>query len=186
MGIGYRDRRIAGPAARLGRLVLRAEPHHPLRLRRKGGQERSFAVVMWFSPVPFASENIAKTPHFTRISADMRERFSVVQTRWRRERDLNPRYPFRYSGFQDRLFQPLTHPSAQNILFFSLLYDRFVFLPSPCVVPLSHRLPWSSRHHRPPYRGGHRASSADAFAMPPKQVYSLRCPPTKQRQEAGC
>ena len=31
---------------------------------------------------------------------------------WRRERDSNPRYPFRYSGFQDRLFQPLTHPSS--------------------------------------------------------------------------
>src|SRR5678815_3869055 len=31
---------------------------------------------------------------------------------WRRERDSNPRYPFGYSGFQDRLFQPLTHPSA--------------------------------------------------------------------------
>src|SRR5437764_15481187 len=31
---------------------------------------------------------------------------------WRRERDLNPRYPFGYSGFQDRPFQPLTHPSA--------------------------------------------------------------------------
>src|SRR4051812_24746756 len=31
---------------------------------------------------------------------------------WRRERDSNPRYPFRYSGFQDRLFQPLTHLSA--------------------------------------------------------------------------
>ena len=34
------------------------------------------------------------------------------QYRWRRERDSNPRYPFEYSGFQDRLFQPLTHPSA--------------------------------------------------------------------------
>ena len=31
---------------------------------------------------------------------------------WRRERDSNPRYGFPYSGFQDRLFQPLTHPSA--------------------------------------------------------------------------
>src|SRR5689334_3098551 len=30
---------------------------------------------------------------------------------WRRERDSNPRYGFPYSGFQDRLFQPLTHPS---------------------------------------------------------------------------
>ena len=36
----------------------------------------------------------------------------TTQTAWRRERDSNPRYPFRYSGFQDRLFQPLTHPSA--------------------------------------------------------------------------
>ena len=34
------------------------------------------------------------------------------KTRWRRERDSNPRYGFPYSGFQDRLFQPLTHPSA--------------------------------------------------------------------------
>ena len=31
---------------------------------------------------------------------------------WRRERDSNPRYPSGYIGFQDRLFQPLTHPSA--------------------------------------------------------------------------
>ena len=31
---------------------------------------------------------------------------------WRRERDSNPRYPFRYSGFQDRLIKPLSHPSA--------------------------------------------------------------------------
>ena len=31
---------------------------------------------------------------------------------WRRERDSNPRYGFPYSGFQDRLFQPLTHPSV--------------------------------------------------------------------------
>ena len=30
----------------------------------------------------------------------------------RRERDSNPRYGFPYSGFQDRLFKPLTHPSV--------------------------------------------------------------------------
>jgi hypothetical protein len=41
-----------------------------------------------------------------------RQGFSAVQTAWRRERDLNPRYGFPYSGFQDRPFQPLTHPSA--------------------------------------------------------------------------
>ena len=38
--------------------------------------------------------------------------FSAVKTCWRRERDSNPRYGFPHSGFQDRLFQPLTHPSA--------------------------------------------------------------------------
>ncbi len=31
---------------------------------------------------------------------------------WRKGRDSNPRYPFRYSGFQDRRHQPLGHPSA--------------------------------------------------------------------------
>ena len=30
---------------------------------------------------------------------------------WRRERDSNPRAPFGANGFQDRRFQPLTHPS---------------------------------------------------------------------------
>jgi hypothetical protein len=34
--------------------------------------------------------------------------------KWRRERDSNPRYGFPYIGFQDRLFQPLTHPSAAD------------------------------------------------------------------------
>src|SRR5216684_4158548 len=43
---------------------------------------------------------------------------------WRRERDSNPRYGFPYSGFQDRLFQPLTHPSAVNQQFVSLVYIR--------------------------------------------------------------
>jgi hypothetical protein len=41
-----------------------------------------------------------------------RRDFSAAKTCWRRERDSNPRYGFPYSGFQDRLFQPLTHPSA--------------------------------------------------------------------------
>ena len=39
--------------------------------------------------------------------------FSALQTGWRRERDSNPRYGFPYSGFQDRPFQPLTHPSGE-------------------------------------------------------------------------
>ena len=55
---------------------------------------------------------IAKYGHFLRISEEEEPTFSAGQTAWRRERDSNPRYPFRHSGFQDRLFQPLTHPSA--------------------------------------------------------------------------
>src|SRR5215475_7273746 len=35
-------------------------------------------------------------------------------SRWRRERDSNPRDPFEPNGFQDRRFQPLTHPSVSN------------------------------------------------------------------------
>ena len=38
---------------------------------------------------------------------------SVYSMQWRRERDSNPRYLFRHNGFQDRRYQPLTHPSAQ-------------------------------------------------------------------------
>src|SRR5207302_11093465 len=47
---------------------------------------------------------------------------------WRRERDSNPRYPFGYSGFQDRPFRPLTHPSAANKRGFSPVYNSH-----PCV-----------------------------------------------------
>jgi hypothetical protein len=36
----------------------------------------------------------------------------ALEKKWRRERDSNPRYPFRHNGFQDRRYQPLTHPSA--------------------------------------------------------------------------
>jgi hypothetical protein len=38
----------------------------------------------------------------------------IIETLWRRERDSNPRYPFRHNGFQDRRYQPLTHPSAAS------------------------------------------------------------------------
>ena len=33
---------------------------------------------------------------------------------WRRERDSNPRYRFRHSGFQDHRHRPLGHPSASK------------------------------------------------------------------------
>ena len=64
---------------------------------------------------------------------------------WRRERDSNPRAPFEANGFQDRRFQPLTHPSAGG---FAALLDgiqsgtlmrlpHFSFVSTP--APLSHR-----------------------------------------------
>ncbi len=56
-----------------------------------------------------------KTANWRAFREDFKERrpdFCAFQTAWRRERDSNPRYGFQYIGFQDRLFQPLTHPSA--------------------------------------------------------------------------
>jgi hypothetical protein len=48
---------------------------------------------------------------FSQISALSSEKKQQLQTLWGRG-DSNPRSPFGLSGFQDRLFQPLTHPSA--------------------------------------------------------------------------
>ena len=39
----------------------------------------------------------------------------------RMERDSNPRYSYQYFGFQDRLFQPLRHPSPSVTYFDSYL-----------------------------------------------------------------
>src|SRR5437868_3366321 len=39
---------------------------------------------------------------------------SIESEGWRRERDSNPRYRFRFSGFQDHRHRPLGHPSAAN------------------------------------------------------------------------
>ena len=70
---------------------------------------------------------IAKYGHYSHISAQSERNFSAVKTCWRRERDSNPRYGFPYSGFQDRLFQPLTHPSARTgnrVMLSRLVYNR--------------------------------------------------------------
>ena len=45
-------------------------------------------------------------------SSNSHYKLLIIKTLWRRERDSNPRYPFRHNGFQDRRFQPLTHPST--------------------------------------------------------------------------
>src|SRR5271166_109466 len=55
---------------------------------------------------------ICRIVGFPAIPTGKPQGFSAAETCWRRERDSNPRYPFGYNGFQDRLFQPLTHPSA--------------------------------------------------------------------------
>ena len=58
--------------------------------------------------------SLNKGPELERITLERRNHSPKIFT-WRRERDSNPRYPFGYSGFQDRLFQPLTHPSARVV-----------------------------------------------------------------------
>jgi hypothetical protein len=67
---------------------------------------------------------VAELRGFSAILRAMQPGFYTVQTEWRRERDSNPRYPLRYSGFQDRLFQPLTHPSAGTRGWLSLVYNK--------------------------------------------------------------
>ena len=88
------------------------------------------------SPIRFESESCA----IAGISGDfgvMQPEFSAVQTEWRRERDSNPRYPLRYSGFQDRLIKPLSHPSAGTWDQFSIVYNNVrLSLPGMHVRPL--------------------------------------------------
>ena len=51
---------------------------------------------------------------------------------WRRKRDSNPRAPFEANGFQDRRFQPLTHPSG---LYFQQYTMHFKASNGPCGKP---------------------------------------------------
>jgi hypothetical protein len=39
----------------------------------------------------------------------------VLEHPWRRRWDSNPRYRFRYGGFQDRCLKPLDHSSARSV-----------------------------------------------------------------------
>src|SRR5262249_10275952 len=60
---------------------------------------------------------------------------------WRRERDSNPRAPFEANGFQDRRFQPLTHPS---ILKFSISTPpELIGFRRPLTVGCTYRYSWS-------------------------------------------
>ena len=88
----------------------------------------AFSAVRSVLCSPVCLGTIAKYGHFLRISEEEGPTFSAVQTAWRRERDSNPRYPFRHSGFQDRLFQPLTHPSAVGCGILMLVYNSLTTL----------------------------------------------------------
>ena len=46
------------------------------------------------------------------VSAELKGIERNIKTGWRRGWDSNPRDPFGPNGFQDRRFQPLTHPSG--------------------------------------------------------------------------
>ena len=82
-----------------------------IREQRIGGEFARFARSenpLWF---PFTA-NVEKIAREFGIARRSRNNYLILKTLWRRERDSNPRYPFEHNGFQDRRFQPLTHPSA--------------------------------------------------------------------------
>ena len=61
---------------------------------------------------------------------------------WRRKRDSNPRASCPANGFQDRRFQPLTHPSAQNLAIAerdgaSASLTRLPHFPCPSATPVA-------------------------------------------------
>ena len=90
-----------------------------------------------FSAVRFVEQELRKMAVFRGFLGKQGREFSALQTGWRRERDSNPRYGFPYSGFQDRLFQPLTHPSAPfkyviNCQKWTLPGRGTAFRPGPC------------------------------------------------------
>ena len=58
--------------------------------------------------------NICKFARKVTLGSNYLSKLLIINTVWRRERDSNPRYPFRHNGFQDRRYQPLTHPSARG------------------------------------------------------------------------
>src|SRR5256885_10143873 len=92
---------------------------------------------MFSAPPSTSNRSSSLNAGRSRFRGDIRIRLGVLQIsppqplttkQWRRERDSNPRYPFGYSGFQDRPFRPLTHPSVANKRrFFASLQQ------SPCV-----------------------------------------------------
>src|SRR5688500_8112491 len=93
-GIRLATRGIALPIATTTRATARARP-------------TPMCIGKAFGP---ATNRASATASATETRAASAGRFE----RWRRGRDSNPRYPFRYSGFQDRRHQPLGHLSCHG------------------------------------------------------------------------
>ncbi len=80
----------------------------------KNGPEFALLRILTNSLQSNSAAKFEEMRRISKISRATETKFSAMQTEWRRERDSNPRYGFPYIGFQDRLFQPLTHPSARD------------------------------------------------------------------------
>src|SRR5437588_10794425 len=86
------------------------------------GRVYHWSLILTLPPRPSVGsgargDSVSRAQHCSRLGFFSLE--SLVWTLWfgfwRRGRDANPRYPFGYIGFQDRLFQPLTHLSAAAV-----------------------------------------------------------------------
>ena len=90
------------------------KPDLSITRRRKGGYIYDMLHPPHFSVVRFGNARLefpANSGNFSSVF----ERIPKGKTYWRRERDSNPRWSFPHSGFQDRRFQPLTHPSGRLV-----------------------------------------------------------------------
>jgi hypothetical protein len=75
---------------------------------------RGFSIL-WTSAANRYPMNVPQSLQLGRKpmgSTGIRGTERISKTGWRRGWDSNPRDPFRPNGFQDRRFQPLTHPSG--------------------------------------------------------------------------
>src|SRR5262245_18653465 len=100
------------------------------------------------------NEVLPMSPEWTRIE-------------WRRERDSNPRYGFPYSGFQDRLFQPLTHPSTGGETDVHAIPPAF-----PSAIRC--RGEWADNH------------TFEKRCFPPRALAHGSCPPPRQCRKKCC
>ncbi len=77
----------------------------------KTSNERRRTPSMFLSTEDTAGKNSNLREVFSNCCQYRRTRTSPT-TKWRKRRDSNPRYPFRYASFQDWSHQPLGHSSS--------------------------------------------------------------------------